>query len=181
MRNRAIKHFFIFWLLLPLPISLVGMFFSNIIPSSVGLLIGIGFGVFGSILWMAFTVVGYRAGCYIGAPQNVFQKPLALISAAMLFGFVFGYGAFTWTLSWLTTALVGNATEQVVTVVGWESGGTRGCPRPDIGKGLFVLAPRALCLPSEARVRMPPGTRIRISGPSTVLGINAQRVSVALK
>lgn len=127
---------------------------------------------------MAFTVVGYRAGCYESATQNIFNKPLALVSAAMLFGFIFGYGAFTWTLPWVTTSLFGTASEQVVTVVGWHSGGTRSCPRPDIGKGEFVLAPRALCLPSAARVKMPPGTRIRIAGHSSIFGINTERVSV---
>ncbi len=177
MRNRAIKRLVYLCLLLPLFITIAGMFFSNIVPSSTGVSVGIGFGVIGSLLWMAFTVVGYRAGCYNGAPGNAFQRPSVLISMAMLFGFMFGYGACTWTLPWITTALLGTDAEQVVTVVGWDSGG-RSCPRPDIGKGLFVLAPRALCLPSHARMKMPPGTRIRISGPSSVFGMNAERVSV---
>lgn len=93
----------------------------------------------------------------------------------MLFGVgvMFGYCSFVWAYPWLATKAFGEMATIDAVVTGWQNGGGAGCAHPLIGHGLFVDGPRALCVPQNAREMMPPGTHLRIEGPQTVLGINA--------
>jgi hypothetical protein len=167
-------------ILLPLIGAMIGLFFSNSIPNPISTYLGLWFGALFSAWWVALVEVGYRSGVYrnVAASDRKYLKPWMRLPISLWVGFMFGYGAFAWGFPWVANSVIGTVSEEVVTVTGWEAGGFRSCSRPQIGRSLFVLSPKALCLSSHERDRVPPGTRLRLVGPATALGMNVENVYV---
>src|SRR3546814_14604385 len=85
-------------------------------------------------------------------------------------GLFAGYGTCAWSVPWLVNVTAGSKSEQIVTVADFVWGGRNSCSRPDIGRGLFVLAPRALCVSEHTSAQMSAGVQLKVAGPATLPG-----------
>lgn len=93
-------------------------------------------------------------------------------------GLMFGYSSFVHAYPWLITEIVGTKNSKNFEVTGWAEGGLRTCYRPEVGHLFFEDGSRAFCVSRDARMRMPPGTHLRIAGPETYLGINTDEIYI---
>jgi hypothetical protein len=156
--------------------ALGAYFFANIIPSPLTLKVGLVGGAALAFVWAGFLEMANK-----GRVWDLTQRSQRLMSRIWLraplsacFGFMFAYSSLTWAYPWLINEIAGKPGEQSFVVVGWHEGGRKSCSGPDVGHSLLRDAPRALCVSADAESKMRPGTRLRIEGPATRLGINTQ-------
>jgi hypothetical protein len=157
----------------------VALFFANIIPDPLALkvegILSIGY----AIGWVTLIEVANRGRVFDSRQrgQALVSKRWCRIPLMFLVGLMFGYTSCVWAYPWLITEIFGTKDSLYLRVIGWEGGG-RTCSRPSVGHRLFVDGPRALCVSSNARARMPVGAYLRIVGPKTSLGMNSNEIYV---
>ena len=180
-RKRIISHVLVIYFSTLLFGVFVGMWASDVIPSTAGMYGGVICGGVNGLIWVALLERNLRSPTLRNAPAirnaraiKILKYRWSRVSFMLAVYFMFGFMAFAWGYPWLYNKAFGSVVTKTFTVTGWEGTTSRSCPRPEIGS--FVLAPHALCVRSDARARMPPGASIRVVGPQSVLGMNAREV-----
>lgn len=159
-------------------LAMIGMTFARCMPSDLAVDLGLVAGAIVALGWMAMADAGVRARSEQGDVDRRMANPWVRRPIMLLVGFMFGYSGFAWGVPWMVNAAFGTKSEQIVTVTGWISGGRHSCPGPEVDRAPFFASVDALCMPVEARSEMTPGTRLRLVGPATFLGLNVQKVYV---
>ena len=161
----------------------IGLWVSNVIPSTTGAHLGAIFGSFNGLAWVILLERNLRNHTLSHTPAIRAVRDSSALARfwsrgpiMLCVGFLVGYMAVAWGYPWLYNKAFATVVTKTVNVTGWERGGGRNCSRPAIGYNTFVLAPHALCVRSDAQVRMPVGSSIRLVGPESVLGMNVQQI-----
>lgn len=170
----------LFWLLLIG--SIVGLFFSRIMPSFLGTGTGLACGI-AIGFWAVLTVETLRkrddpavlAAHDLSMPRWL-RRSWSRAAITYLFGLTLGYTATAWGYPWVLNKLFGTTSERTAFVTGWDIGGTRSCQGPELGRGLLIDSPGALCADSEASRLLRKGSSVRIVGPSSIFGMNVEGI-----
>jgi hypothetical protein len=161
----------------------VGLFLSRVVVSDLGVTVGLIAGALCGIGWVVLVEIGIRrSDANSPAIQNISKHFLRFPSVRVPFmlalGLMLGYGAIAWGLNWGINILLGTRSSQIVTVTGWASAGRSSCAHPQIGHSLFADSPRSLCVNAASRAQMPDGSRLRLVGTGSVLGLNVEEIYV---
>ncbi len=182
-RKRLISHVLVIYFSTLLFGVFVGLWASNVIPSTPGMHCGVICGGVNGLIWVALLERNLRNPALRHASAirdvqtvKILKYRWSRVPFMGAVAFMFGYMAVAWGYPWLYNKAFGSVVTQTFTVTGWEGATGRSCPRPQIGYNTFVLAPHALCVRSDAQARMPPGASIRVVGPQSVLGLNARDI-----
>jgi hypothetical protein len=160
----------------------IGLWFSRVVVSDSGVIVGLVVGTLCGVGWVAFIETSIRTSDPdTPAMKNIRQqRPLrsALFRVPFMFviGLGFGYATAAWALVWTVNMWLGTPASQIVTVTGWHTGGARSCTRPEIGHFLFRDSPRSLCVQLASRTHMPDGSKLRLVGKESMLGINVDEI-----
>lgn len=174
------KPLYVVFIWIPFLGAMIGLLWSRFVPSVVMNYLGVALGAVCAVAWVALAAA--RRPAFDGLDgrrltsrvlRNAWGRGLVMALA----GFMFGYVGFAWGYPWLLNRIVGSLGERIVTVTGWSEGGYRSCAQPDVDVHV-ISSPDAFCVVAGARTSMPAGTRLRLVGPASPLGINVERIYV---
>jgi hypothetical protein len=175
------------FIFIPMLGGLIGIVFSRVVPTSFGVSLGlIAGGLYGLCCVGLTEYIARRSDERARAARQVsswsdnriLRTVWLRVPFIFLLAFNFGYSAMAWGLAWPINMWIGSPESKVVTVSGWVSGGARGCPHPKVREIGIEASSRALCVSSEAREQMPIGSRLRIEGRSSALGMNVEKIYI---
>jgi hypothetical protein len=182
-RKRIISHVLVIYFSTLLFGVFVGLWASNVNPSTAGMYCGVICGGVSGLIWVALLERNLRNPTLRDAPAirnvqaiKILKYRWSRVPFILAAAFMLGYMAFAWGYPWLYNKAFGSVATKTFTVTSWEGATSGNCRRPKIGYNTFVLAPHALCVRSDAQARMPPGASIRVVGPQSVLDLNARDI-----
>lgn len=145
-------------------LGLWGMLAGGFVPSKLGEAF---FGV------SAATGVAVGVALALRMPEEritrKWMKDPALRSIGMALGAAMFFSTASQGIGWTSAALFGTRVDQVVTVSGWRYGGKVSCEGPELVEAPVIAS---LCLGDGWREKLPPGTRLIVSGRETPLGMD---------
>jgi hypothetical protein len=129
------------------------------------------------------AIVGAITGVSVGIrnrgralARSPFLSPFPPLRYVLYSGTLAGILAASFAgLAWPLTVVFGQTQELTVTVTGWHDG-VKVCSGPDIAEAAPLTAP--LCLDRSWRVRLPPGTKLFVTGPASMFGMAVQHINV---
>jgi hypothetical protein len=160
--------------------ALIDITLSTLLPSEIGINIGVGCG---TILAVCLVIISekYRKQTGISInPSRPFQKLIQItwvrICVNLTLGFSVGFSASALGCPYVYTHIFGSQATRVVRVSGWNYGSSRRCSKPDIENSPFAMGEKALCVAKDARLSIPIGTNLILEGRESVFGFNVEKI-----
>ncbi|WP_445372088.1 hypothetical protein ACH518_04935 [Methylomonas sp. HW2-6] len=160
---------------------LVDITLSTILPSDLGLSVGIGYGAVLAIGLVTMTEITRNR---VGTPyqankpfQKLLQKSWIRIPITLAMGLYIGVSGIGLGAAYGYTHFFGDEVNKVFRVSGWHYGSSRSCDKPEIEGRPLLIGKKALCVPKDARLSMPVGTDLTIAGRESVMGFNVDKIS----
>jgi|GEM_PF-2119428 len=167
-------------LLLAIIGSLIDFTLSTMLPSELGINIGVGCGVILAVCIVAISEKSrQRIGGSIthsGAFQKLIQITWVRICVNLALGFGLGFSATALGYPYAYTHFFGRQASMIVKVAGWHYGSAKRCAKPDIEHSPFAKGDKALCVGNDARLSMPIGASLKLEGRESVFGFNVEKI-----
>lgn len=170
-----------------LGLAVVGLFVSRVISSRLAIGLGLFAGISLGVAWIFALESALRKARPVDMTQavalaevkrsRILRNAWLRIPFCLVIGTAFGYSAIAWGCPWLVNMGLGTRAEQVVVMTGWFSGTIRNCTQPEVDLAPFVASWNALCV-NRSATQPAPGTRLRLTGPATFLGMNVENIYV---
>lgn len=170
-------------LLLAIIGSLIDFTLSTLLPSELGINIGIGCGV---ILAVCIVVITETSRKQIGGSitrSGSFQKLIQItwvrVCVNLALGFGLGFSASALGYPYAYTHFFGGQASRIVKVSGWYHGSSRRCAKPEIENAPLAVGDKTLCVANDAKLSIPIGASLRLEGRESVFGFNVEKVLLA--
>lgn len=168
-------------------LAIIGVFIdftlSTLLPSELGIRIGLGFGV---TLAVCLVVISEKFRTHMGTfvtHSGTFQKLIQItwvrICVNFALGFGLGFSASALGYPYAYTHFFGSPTFRIVKVSGWHHGSSRRCAKPEIENAPLATGEKTLCVANDAKSSVPAGTSLRLEGRESVFGFNVEKLVLA--